>query len=333
VAYGRGGTAVTVTDANLVLGRLNPSALLGGRLDVDLDAAGRAIAEQIAAPLGLSVEAAAEGILRIANAGMARAIRSISTERGHDLRRFALFGYGGAGPLHAGDVARELGIRRIIVPAEPGTLCARGILQADLSFDFVQTRITPVRLESWSGIAEAFAAMAQSGAAILNRERVPERDRRTICGIDARYEGQNFEVHVSLDGLALDGDPQALDRDFGERFRAVHRAAYGYDIPGRAVEIVTLRLKTIGVVRKPKSAAIGAASIGAGMPVAQRRVYFDASTGWLETPVYNRTAPPIGGQIVGPAVIEEMSATTLIHPGQSARIDPAGNLIVALPLR
>jgi len=140
--YGRGGERATITDANLALGRLNSTTLLGGRLSVDLAAARRVLQEQVAGPLGLSLETAAEGILRIANAGMARAIRSISTERGHDLRRFALFAYGGAGPLHAGDVARELGMLRVVVPPEPGTLCARGILHADLSFDLVRTRIT-----------------------------------------------------------------------------------------------------------------------------------------------------------------------------------------------
>src|SRR6185437_10985865 len=158
--YGRGGARATITDANLVLGRLNPTTLLGGRLPVDLAASRRVLREQIAGPLGLSLEAAAEGILRIANAGMARAIRSISTERGHDLRRFALFAYGGAGPLHTGDVARELGMPCIVVPPEPGTLCARGILHADLSFDLMQTRI-----------AGAPGTLA--------------RDRRSLCGAGA----------------------------------------------------------------------------------------------------------------------------------------------------
>src|SRR6202043_750601 len=175
--YGRGGAQATITDANLVLGRLNPATLLGGRLPVALTAAQRAVQEQVAAPLGLSLETAAEGILRIANAGMARAIRSISTERGYDLRRFALFAYGGAGPLHAGDVARELGIPRVIVPAEPGTLCARGLLHFGLSFDLVQTRIMPARPETWSAITEALGTLAGMAADILDHERVPESDR------------------------------------------------------------------------------------------------------------------------------------------------------------
>ena len=330
--YGRGGGRATITDANLVLGRLNPTTLLGGRLPVDLAASRRVLQEQIAGPLGLSLETAAEGILRIATAGMARAIRSISTERGHDLRRFALFAYGGAGPLHAGDVARGLGMLCVVVPPEPGTLCARGILHANLSFDLVRTRITPARPERWPEVAEAFAGLERSGGDILDRERVAEIDRRAIRGIEARYEGQNFEVYVALDRLAFDGDADALDRDFGERFRAAHRTAYGYDIPGRGVEIVTLRLKMIAVVRKPKLAPMSAAKSGDAGSKAPRAVYFDAATGWRDTPVYDRAVLPSGHQIAGPAVIEEMSATTLIHPGQSATMDATGNLILSLSL-
>jgi N-methylhydantoinase A len=305
-------------------------------LPVDLAAARRVLQEQLAIALGLSLESAAEGVLRIANAGMARAIRSISTERGHDLRGFALFAYGGAGPLHAGDVARELGIRRIIIPAEPGTLCARGILHSDLSFDLVQTRITPARPERWPEIAGAFAELARSGSGVLDRERVSQSNRCMLKGIDARYEGQNFEVYVSLDGLALDGvtlggETATLDAAFGERFRAAHRAAYGYDIPDRAVEIVTLRLKSIGLVQKPKRAAATLRGGAEASPIGRRAVYFDGVTAWLDTPVYDRAALPVEGEIAGPAVIEEMSATTLIHPGHSVRIDPAGNLIVTLP--
>src|SRR3989440_414466 len=327
---GRGGERATITDANLVLGRLNSTTLLGGRLSVDLAAARRVLQEQVAGPLGLSLETAAEGILRIANAGMARAIRSISTERGHDLRRFALFAYGGAGPLHAGDVARELGLPRGVVPPAPRTPCAPGLLHADLSFDLVRTRITPARPERWPEIAEAFAALARSGADILDRDRVPETDRHTIRGIEARYEGQNFEVYVALDGLALNGDADAFDRDFGERFRAAHRAAYGYDIPGRGIEMVTLRLKIVVVVRMPKLARVSTAESREARPKAPRAVYFDAATGWRDTPVYDRAALTSGRRIVGPAVIEEMSATTLIHPGQSAIVDATGNLILAL---
>jgi N-methylhydantoinase A len=258
---------------------------------------------------------------------MARAIRSISTERGRDLRRFVLFAYGGAGPLHAGDVARELGIARIVVPAEPGTLCARGVLHADLSFDLLRTGIVPASPSAWQRIADGFAEMTRSGSEILDQEHIPAAGRRSLRGVDARYEGQNFEVHVGLDGLALDGDPTTLDAEFARRFRAAHAEVYGYDIPGRAVEIVTLRLKAVGRVAPPR---LNAQRRGGGEPtaIARRAVYFD--TGWAETPVFDRSALGAGAQIKGPAVIEEMSATTLLHPAQQAAVDDAGNLVVTV---
>ncbi|MBV8777242.1 MAG: hydantoinase/oxoprolinase family protein, partial [Alphaproteobacteria bacterium] len=325
-AYGRGGQAPTITDANLLLGRLNPAALLAGRLPLDVAAARAAVEARIAAPLGLPPEAAAEGILRIANAGMARAIRSISTERGRDLRRFALFAYGGAGPLHAGDVARELGIARVIVPQQPGTLCARGILEADPSFDLVRTRIMPATPQAWPAIAAAFAELGRAADAILDRERIPAADRDTRLAIDARYEGQNFEVPVGLGGIALDA-PQT-DAEFARRFAAAHAAVYGYDIPGRAVEIVNLRLKITGRSAKPFVAPLsmedGASRIG------NRAVYFGAALGWIDGATHDRARLRPGTTITGPAVIEEMSATTLLHPDQTATVDPAGNLIITV---
>jgi N-methylhydantoinase A len=324
-AYGRGGAAATITDANLLLGRLDPAALLGGRLALDVAASRRVLSEQIAAPLGLPLERAADGILRIATSGMARAIRSISTERGRDLQRFALFAFGGAGPLHAGDVARELGIPRIIVPAEPGTLCARGILHSDLSFDLVQTRIAISGPEVWRDVAARVGEMIRAGEEVLDREHVAAADRRVLLGIDARYEGQNFEVYVGLDGLAVDGAPAALDAEFALRFRRAHAELYGYDIPGRAIELVTLRLKMVGLVAKPKLLA----PIGERGQAARRRPV-DFEGGLLNTPVSERAGLPGGASIDGPAVIEEMSATTLLHPGQHADVDQAGNIIIQL---
>jgi N-methylhydantoinase A len=262
---------------------------------------------------------------------MARAIRSISTQRGRDLRRFALFAYGGAGPLHAGDVARELGMPRVIIPAEPGTLCARGILHSDLSFDLARTRIMLAGPEVWREVAGAFAELARAAGEILDRERVPDADRHALYGIDARYEGQNFEVQVGFGGVALDSDPAVLDAEFIRRFRAAHAEIYGYDIPGRAIEIVTLRHKMIGAVPKPQ---LTAPARSAGTPeIGRRQVYFDAQTAWVETPVFDRARLSAGSRFTGPVVIEEMSATTLLHPGQHAEIDAAGNLIITVSLK
>ncbi|MBI0538629.1 hydantoinase/oxoprolinase family protein [Roseomonas sp. KE2513] len=322
VAYGRGGQEPTLTDANIVLHRLDPVTLLGGRMKVDEAAARHAIEERIAKPLGLSVEAAALGIIRIAVASMSRAIRSVSTEKGHDLGRFALFPFGGAGPLHAGAVARECGIRRVLVPQEPGTMCARGILMSDISLDFVRSEIAEATGENWPGIMARFEAMARQGGEWLEASQV-EPVRRTVHRvIDARYKGQNHEVQVRL---PTKGD-FALD-DFQREFAAAHRREYGYDVPGRAVEVVNARLKAVGGVDRPAARFEGGTS-GTPDPRAKRQVHFDA--GWVETPIFDRATLSAGATIPGPAILDEMSSTTVVEPGQRVTVDPSGNLIVEI---
>src|SRR5690606_18225954 len=176
------------------LQRLNPVTLLKGRMKVDAAAARDVIARRIAEPLGLSVEAAAEGIIRIANANMARAIRSVSTERGHELSTFALCAYGGAGPLHALDVARECGIPTVIIPQEPGTLCARGMLLTDVSFDFVESEIAVIEPQAWPRILSRLQRLRDEADTWLAQEGVAAEQRDYEIVIDARYVGQNFEV-------------------------------------------------------------------------------------------------------------------------------------------
>jgi N-methylhydantoinase A len=318
VAYGNGGTEPTLTDANIVLHRLDPVALLDGRMPVDEAAARRVIAERIATPMGLSVEQAALGIIRIAVANMSRAIRSVSTEKGHDVREFALFPYGGAGPLHAVAVAVECGIDRILVPVEPGTLCARGILLSDVSLDLVRSEITAVDAASWPRIVERFTTMRADGAAWLDGERIAPERRRFALVIDARYKGQNHEVQVRLADDALQRD------DFMRGFADVHRREYGYDIPGRGIEVVNCRLKAIGLIDRPAPHFIGAT--GVPQAKATRQVHFDA--GWIETPIHARTDLPVGAHLIGPVVIDEMSATTLVPPGSHVTVDRAGNLLL-----
>jgi N-methylhydantoinase A len=323
VAYGKGGEQVTITDANIVMGRLNPVALLDGAMQVDAAAARAAIEARIARPLGLSVEEAAHGIVRIANANMARAIRSVSTERGYDTREFALFAYGGAGPLHAVELAAECGIGTVIVPQEPGTLCARGILLSDISLDFVRTLITELTPDSWRTVVGVFDAMRNEADAWLAREGVAQADRAVRTVIDARYQGQNFEVQVALPEIRVDGHDGFLAR-FHER----HRQEYGYDVDDRAVEVVNCRLQALG--RVPKAPLEPIAAGGAPQVKEHRRVYFGKASGWYDTPVYARAGLPAAHAIEGPAVIEEMSATTIVLPGQNASVDRFGNIIVRI---
>ena len=324
VAYGRGGRSVTLTDANLVLGRLNGVALLDGRMPVDRDAAARALDEQVARPLGITLERAAQGILAIAVSNIARAIRSVSTERGHDLAGFALFACGGAGPLHAAEVALEVGCPRILVPQAPGTLCARGILLSDLNFDFVRTLIATADPASWANVVQHFHDMRTEAEAWLGRERVPADRRRFRCFIEARYRGQNFEVPVELPAIAAEGLAGFL-----AAFAARHHQEYGYAIAGRAVEIVNGRIQAIGAVPKAPLEANhqGGPSLGAAR-VAERPVWFGES--WHETEVYSRARLPVGEPIPGPAIIEEMSSTTWLPPGQAARVDGFGNIVIDL---
>jgi N-methylhydantoinase A len=319
--YARGGSEATLTDAHIVLHRLNNESLLGGRLPIDEARARAAIMEQVARPLSVSIEEAAEGIIRIANANMGRAIRAVSTERGYDLARFALFAYGGAGPLHAIDVALECGIGTVIVPREPGTLCARGMLLTDVSFDFVRSLIAPATAQSWVTVQGLFAAMRAEAERWLEQERVSARDRSFHCHIDARYHGQNFEVVVSLEAF-----DSGLDR-FLSDFAAAHRREYGYALDDRTVEIVNCRLQAVGVVPKaPLSdyAACGSATALAG----SRSVYFGRDHGWLDTPVYARARIAAQERLAGPAVVEEMSSTIVLAPGMHATVDPQGNMVV-----
>jgi N-methylhydantoinase A len=322
-AYGRGGRLATLTDAHIALHRLNPVSLLDGRLPVKEARARDAIAQQVAAPLGLGIEDAAEGIVRIANANMGRAIRAVSTERGYDLAGFALFAYGGAGALHAIDVALECGVGRVIVPQEPGTLCARGMLLTDVSFDFVRSLIATASLQSWLQVETLFAQMRAEAERWLQAERVEPSGRSFRAHIDARYQGQNFEVQVPL----ADAAPLA---SFLQAFAAAHEREYGYAIPGRPVEIVNCRLQAVGAVPQ---APLAGMPVGRGAGLARagaRAVYCGRGHGWVDTPVYARSRLGAGDVVEGPAVIEEMSSTIVLMPHQRAQVDALGNVVIDL---
>ncbi len=325
VAYSRGGTQPTITDAEIVLQRLNPQVLLKGRMPVDAAAARRVIEGSVGAPLGLGLEDAAAGIIRIANANMSRAIRAVSTERGYDLSNFALYAYGGAGPLHAVEVAQECGIPTVIVPQEPGTMCARGILLTDISFDFVRSLIVDASAAGWAQAQDALSQLRTEAEAWLDAEGVEPAARRHACAIDARYDGQNFEVRVMLD----EGQAPDLER-FVALFHEAHAREYGYQVPGRMIQIINVRLQAVGqVVKAPLSRGRQDGSLQAAR-IGGRRVYHGKASGWHETAVYDRDLLPAGTLIPGPAVIEEMSSTTVIGPGHQARVDDFGTLVITL---
>jgi N-methylhydantoinase A len=322
IAYQRGGTQVTVTDAHVVLGRLNPVSLLEGRMKVYAAQAREAVLEQIAKPLGISIEEAACGILRIANSNMARAVRAVSTERGYDTSIFALCSFGGAGGLHAAELADDCGVGVILVPPEPGTMCARGILLSDISLDFVRTVMHLAKDASWEQTRSAFQEMGAEAQEWLVREGVQPEMRRLHGFIEARYAGQNFEISVPLDGIELPTVPAFLTQ-----FSEAHVREYGYDAADRDVEIVNCRVRAVGLVpRAPVAEVAGGSSLKEAL-TEERSVYFTAG-GWLATPVYRRRQIPVEQEFCGPAVIEEMSSTTVVLPGQRVRADKYGNLII-----
>ena len=319
VAYGLGGIEPTLTDANLVLGRLGTRGLVEGTMPIDRDAAARAVEARIAQPLAIDAAAAAAGIVRIAVANMARAIRAISTERGHDVADFALFAYGGAGPLHAAEVARECELPCVVVPPEAGTMCARGILMSDISLDFVRSEIYTLTEATWTDISDHIAAMIEEADAWLENERVGSERRRFRVVIDARYRGQNHEVRVVL------GDRKSCGiESFRDGFARAHQSEYGYLVHDRDIEIVNCRVQAIGAVVKADIRP----HVGGGPPqaVENRDVWFEG--GWRATPVYARSAIGADATVEGPAVVEEMSSTAIVLPGQCGCIDEAGNLII-----
>ncbi len=321
VAYDRGGTAPTITDANIVLGRLDQHSLLDGRLLINAAGARAVIQDKVAGPLGIDLEDAAYGILRIAAANMNRAIHAVSTEKGHDIREFALIAYGGAGPLHAADLAREAGINTIIVPREPGTLCARGILLSDITMDFVRSELMLATPDIWREVIAVLRGMHDKAEAWLTRELVPDSERRIETMIDARYDGQNYELAVvvrDLAKLSVDG--------FVAEFKDRHKREYGYDIEGRAVEIVNCRVRAVGRIEKAHSRLEGVG--GEDPKTGERNAFFGREIGWRQTPVLRRERLPAGMEIQGPAIVEEMSSTTVIHPSQQVIVDEFGNLII-----
>ena len=309
VAYGLGGEEPTLTDANLALGRLNSKGLLEGAMPIDTDAAKKAIADKVAEPLGLSVDAAANGMLEIAVANMSRAIRAVTTERGYDMSEFALFAYGGAGPLHAADLAVECRIPRIVIPEAPGTMCARGILLSDILHDLVRSAIAPADACGWQQVCHLFDDMRQEGEARLSRDDVAPGDRDYRYFIDARYVGQNHEVRVEMD---------LVDEGSFERFLC--------GFADRAVETVNCRVQAIGRVVRPEARSAGPKGTLSDALIEYRSANLAAN--WIDTPVYRRDAVPRDVAIDGPAIIEEMSATTIVLPGQYAAVDEKGNIII-----
>jgi len=325
ICYGRGGTRPTITDANLVLGRLDPDRLLAVEHAVSMDAIRAVLVEHVGAPLGLDATAAAAAIVRVANDKMAGAIRMVSLARGHDPRDFALFAFGGAGPLHASALAKELAIPTLLIPARPGLTNALGCVVADLRHDFVATVNLPLEALAEGRAAEVFAAQVASGRALLARENVAVERVITLYRADMQFQGQSHILPVAIDSPAI------TIAELREAFTVAYWKRFGVELPEIRPVLVNLHTAVIG-----KRKAVALRTIAAGRPKATlaeaqrttRSVWFDG--GWRETPVYVREQLPLAAIFAGPAIVEQLDCTTVIEPGNRVAVDPIGNLIVTV---
>ena len=326
--YDRGNDEPTVTDANIVLQTLNPTHLLGGRMKVRRDLAKAAI-DRLATSLGMDALATAQGIIAVVTANMARAIRVISVQRGHDPRDYTLVAFGGAGPLHAARLAAELDIKRVLVPRNPGILCAMGLLLADLRADFAVTRLLALSSAVVDEVEMIIAELRSRCEAWFADAGIEASARRVALSVDMRYAGQNYELSVPLPaGSVTTGTIDRLAAGFG----TVRQRLYGFVAENEPMQLVTFRAEATGIVRKadlrpaadagpdPRSAEFG-----------RRDVWLCETGAFVSCPLYDRGRLAAGNRIEGPAIIEQMDATTLIVPGATSTVDPYHNLLLELP--
>ena len=322
-AYGRGGMKPTVTDANVVLGRLNPRSLLGGRMAMHPARARKVLEDELVPALKVDLVRAAAGVVEIINVNMMGAVRVISVEQGVDPRDFTLVAFGGAGPLHAADVARNMGIRKVLVPPRPGLLSALGLLHADVRGDFSLTRLLVAAAENVKALNTGFAELRARGAGWLAGEAPRSARAKHIWLMDMRYLGQNYELSLAVKDGKL--DVKSLARLITGYHRR-HHAIYGYDMPGQPVEVVNLRLVVTVERRAPTHEKHAAARTTVKDAVIEKRKVWFPETGFVTTPVYERDRLPVNARIRGPAIVEQMDTTTVVPPRAKVRNDRLGYL-------
>ena len=326
VCYGRGGLQPTVTDADVVLGYINPDYFAGGSIALQPGAAARAIEETIARPLGLSLEDAAWGIHTIVNTNMELATRVVSIERGRDPRDLTLVAFGGSGPVHGCRLAQALGIPWVILPAAAGVTAAIGLLAAEVKFDIARTYVRRLDAADPAHLTSMFEEMAGQAVEVV-RESAVAGEVTVARSADARYVGQGYELTVPVPLGRL--DPAALAR-VRASFDDIYTARYGYANPDQPVEIVTWKLSAIGGA--PRIALAKAARSGDGSRKGVRRAYFPEARGYADTPVYDRYALTPGMSLTGPAIVEERESTTVLPPGVTATVDEYANLLAVTRL-
>ncbi|MFB6295925.1 MAG: hydantoinase/oxoprolinase family protein [Halobacteriales archaeon] len=323
ICYGRGGTDPTVTDAHFLLGRLDP-ARFGAAFETDPEDVRAGIEAAVADPLGMSVGDAAAGILEVANANMERALRVVSVERGHDPRDLALVAFGGAGPLHALELADALDVPRVLVPRAAGALSALGLLASDTVYDHSTSRVRPWGEVAPGAIEEIFSEFEAEGADRLDGEGYPPERRAFERALDVRYAGQTYDLTVEAPDAV---DAAALDR-VAERFHERHETRYGHASPGEPLELVAVRLRARGLI-DPPDLRVGEGSGTTSLADARREarnVRFDDER--VETPVYRRGGLPTGTPFDGPAIVEGSESTVVVPPGSAGERDEHGTLVL-----
>ena len=329
VCYRLGGKEPTVTDANLVLGRLDPSYYLGGEMSLDVEAAKQAILGKIARPLKLSLEEAAEGIIKVINASMVRGIRKVSVEKGFDAREFSMICFGGGGPLHSLELAEELRIPTVVVPISPGVNSALGLLIADFRYDYSQPflkKTQDIRLDSFN---QGFKDLEAKATQQMMEEKIPREDRVILRSVEMRYSGQGYELEVPVPNGTL--TRKDLKR-ISDTFHQTHRQLYGYASPQETTEFVYLRIAALGKIPKPK---FKKEKEGDRKPAralkGKRKVFVQGK--YVSLPIYERALLRPADKIQGPAIIEQMDSTTFLSYGHRAQVDPYLNLIVTIGKR
>ncbi len=326
--YGLGGTQPTITDVNLVLGRLGADRFLGGEMKLDVEAAKKALKVHVGDKLGMDTTTAADGILRIAATAMSYAVKGVTTERGLDVGDYVLVAYGGAGPLHAVEVARELGMRKVIIPTAPGVFSAYGMLFSDLRYDYVRTWFTRLDEASFEKIEGVYKELEGEGREAIAATAVKPDQIETKRAVDMRYVGQEHAVTVDVPMEVFQKQDRAAMK---KHFDAQHEQRYGTCAPEERAEIVSLRTAVSGIMRKPPQEKIAA---GGPEPVKEaftgkRPVYYDG-VGFTDTPTYARAHLVAGNKITGPALIEEHASTTVLSPGDLLTVNAYGHLEIAV---
>lgn len=325
-AYELGNSNPVVTDANIVLGRINPEYVLGGRLKINSELSKDAVKKKIAEPMGISTAQAALGIVKVVNSNMARAIRVITVEKGHNPSDFTLVAYGGAGPLHAVNLAQEMGIHNVLIPPAPGTLCALGLLTADIKKSYVKTAISLFEEATPEYINAIMDGLKAEGNAWLESEKVMS-DHRKFHGIaEMRYVGQNYELQVEMPtgGITIESLQQMK-----QEFFKVHEMNYGYYNADAPIQFVNFRCEAIGVVQKPNLTELTDEMVDPSVAeICRRLVYFEESDLPIECPVYDRAKFGKTEKVNGPCIVEQMDSTTVIPPNTYFSVDKYGNLLV-----